>query len=260
MSQVIDMSQTSGYGVTKQFKVVDTAEVVSRFEAEGYQVESVLKANVRNQDKNGFQKHLIRMSHPEITCKVNGLRPEIIYKNAYDGTTQNEIFMGIYRFICANGLESGTDFERIKVKHVGDNVFGRVLDACLKMRQSFPELIDTVQRMQSRQLSQNEIVHLAQSMGEFLVSKRDNIVQADFSGLLRMRRSGDSSADLFTILNVIQENSLAGSYRYVSEVAQKDAPDAPKRLTTRRGTRVKALDRTSQINTKIWDLASQFVA
>lgn len=252
------LNQDKGYNVSNRYKVISTQNVLDHFQDAGFKVESMSTAGVRKAEKQGFQKHLIRLSHPETSFKLNGLRPEIVLKNAYDGSTCFNLRIGVYRFLCANGLEVGSTYRELKVKHLGSNILERVVANAHEIMGQFPVMQDQIEAMQGRELSQIEIVQFAQSVGQYLISKRDNATDVDASGLLTLRRGGDRQNDLFTMLNVIQENALKGSYRYTAEIPVPDT-DGITKLVHRKGRRVKSIDRTSEINTKVWDAATQFL-
>ena len=77
-----NFSQEQGYGVSDRYKVINTEEILSQFESAGYQVRSVQKTRVNNPEKEGFQKHLIRLNYPDVDLKIDGIRPELVLKNA----------------------------------------------------------------------------------------------------------------------------------------------------------------------------------
>ena len=256
MNRLNNLDQTNGYNVSDRYKVINTPEIVSQFEAAGFTIESVLASQVRNPAKDGYQKHLIRMSHPDTTFKIDGLRPEIILKNAYDGTTAFNLRIGVFRFLCANGLEIGTAFQSETVKHVGQNILERVLEAAERIKLGFPEMESQIEAMSAKQLNVLDAMEFAKHIGEIL---KPDVFFFERLDLLNVRRTSDVELDVFTILNVIQENALSGSYRYTAEVTRKENPES-KSLVMRRGRKIKSLERTSKINTAVWDYALDLIA
>ena len=67
-----------------------------------------------------------------------------------------------------------------------------------------------------------------------------------------IHREQDKSADLFTVMNVIQENLIRGGARVLVEQDGKRKDKAVRR--------VNSMVTQTEINTMLWELASQKVA
>ena len=249
MNQLV-LNQDKGYKVSDRYTVVKTAELLSQFETNGYEITSHDFARVNNKAKEGFQKHIIRMRHPNLDFNIEGLKPEIVLINSYDRSSSFVLMLGIFRFICSNGLISGTAYDGIRVRHVGD-IMPQVLQAAQDIQLKSAQLGDDVKRLSSVRLSQNDIVDFADDIGKILVGKRDDVTHIDTTGLLQLNRSEDRQNDAFTILNVIQENALNGNLQYTV-----DTDKGPK---TRKMRTVRAIDKSTDINRAVWDRAAQFI-
>jgi hypothetical protein len=250
-----DLSQDKGYNVSEKYKVINTAEILSQFENAGYTVTKVQKAKVRDPLKQGYQKHLIRLSHPDTQFKIDGVRPEVILKNAYDGSTSFNLRIGVYRLICANGLEVGSTFQSETVRHLGNHVLEKVLEAAERIKLGFPEVQEQIKIMSQAYIGDYTQKQLASQIATVL---QPNARDFNLQDLLAVRRTGDISNDLFTVLNRIQENALLGSYRYTTEVTETLTNVT--KLVDRRGRRITSIDRTSEVNQAVWDAALKIVA
>lgn len=252
------LDQNTGFGVSDKYKVINTQDIVSQFEAEGYVIRDIQSAKVRNPEKNGFQKHLIRMSHPDTSFKVDGLQPEIVLKNAYDGTSSFNLRIGVFRFLCANGLEVGTAFQNETVRHVGQNVLEKVLEAAERIKMGFPEMQSQIEAMQATKLDTIDMLRFAESLKPVLTKGVSDLVGFEAMNLLGIRRMDDAKKDVFTVLNVIQENALKGAYHY--ETLRQNPNDSTKYVLKRsQGRKIKSLDRTSKVNQHVWDYALKLV-
>lgn len=254
---VQQFDKNSGYGVSGKFVPVNTLEFVRRFEREGYSVASISKARCLKADKQGFQKHLIRLRHTNMP-EIGGLFPEIVIVNAYDGTAAFRIMLGLFRLVCANGLVTGTTFQQQRVVHLG-NALERVLVAAQTVQTQLPMLTDTVQRWSGIQLSSEQVETLEQRAAELILP--DGAWRDEFSGqtwkrgqlldLTRVRRGADAGNDLFRVYNRIQENLLNGGLRY----SIKNPETGLVQHKTMR--RVNSLDRNVELNQRLWDLVDQ---
>lgn len=250
MNDLTVLNQDKGYKVSDRYTVVKTAELVSQFETNGYTVASFDKSRVNNKDKEGFQKHILRMRHPDLDFKIEGLTPEVVLINSYDRTSSFVLMLGVYRMICSNGLISGTSYDSIRVRHVGE-IMPQVLNAAQNIQISASKLNDEILELSDRRLSQNESVQFANDIGKILVGKRDDLLQIDTTGLLQRNRSEDQQDDAFTILNVIQENALNGNIKYTVET-EKGPKERKMRV-------VRAIDKNTEVNRAIWDRAAEFI-
>lgn len=73
MSNLIQFDKQTGFNVSEKYKVINTKDLVTQFEAQGYKITKIESALVRDVSKQGFQKHVIRMSHPGLSLSISGL-------------------------------------------------------------------------------------------------------------------------------------------------------------------------------------------
>jgi hypothetical protein len=253
MSQIQVFDKNQGFNVSERYKAVNTAQLVSHFENAGYTVASLKTSRVRNAEKQGYQKHLLRLRHPDLTLNaLSGLTPEIIVSNSYDGTSAFRLMMGIFRLVCANGLIVGQAYESIRVVHVGD-ALTKVLDAAHRVQVQTQEIGSQIETWSKIELTDSQIESFARQASKLILPSQDdtNVIPiVRHQDLLRVRRSDDQGRDLWTVFNRIQENALQGglSYSRVNETGRV------RNMTARR---IQAIDRSVQVNRSLWDLASQ---
>lgn len=231
-----------------KYSTVQTADIINELTLNGYEVTDFQWARVKSQDKQGFQKHIMRLSHPDLDFKIGGLRPELIITNSYDGSASFRVMLGIYRFACANGLVLGDTFNSVKVRHVGNNTATDVLTALETTAAQFKGLESMVNRYSNKHLNLGQIDTLSQTVAKYITPDGANI---GLSTLWLARRGPDTGTDLFTVLNVIQENALNGGMAYRVETE--------KGLKIRKTRKVKSIDRQVAINRLIFNQA-EFLA
>lgn len=253
MNQVQVFDKNQGFRVSERYKAVNTAQLVSHFENAGYTVASLKTSRVRNAEKQGYQKHLLRLRHPDLTLNaLSGLTPEIIVSNSYDGTSAFRLMMGVFRLVCENGLIVGQAYESIRVVHVGD-ALTKVLDAAHRVQVQTEEIGAQIEAWSKIELTDSQIESFARQASRLILPSQDdtNVIPiVRHQDLLRVRRSDDQGRDLWTVFNRIQENALKGglSYTRVNEIGRV------RNMTARR---IQAIDRSVQVNRALWDLASQ---
>lgn len=255
MSNIFNLNRDQGHNVSERYKVIKTGDLVSQFENEGYVVRELKVQKSRRSEYQGFGVHAIRMSHPNLVLNHEGLTPEIVLRNSYNGTSTFEIMMGVFRLVCSNGLVVGTTYERLKVRHVGD-VMPKVLIAAEKIKSQTITMSNDIKKFSSIQLTDSQALEFAKRITNELIPVNVNPMLGvvpetiKHGQLLTVRRPDDQGQDLWTVLNRIQENALNGGLRYLSRNAQGDIRNASTR-------QVRSIDTNLTLNRLVWDVATE---
>lgn len=235
-----------GFGVSSKYVAINSAQLIEQFSEAGFEVRTAQFAHVRNEDKRGFQKHIIRFRQPNVELPgVGGVVPEIVLRNSYDGTSSFELMLGLYRLVCSNGLLVGNTFESVRVRHVGNDAVRRAVEAATHVVGQAERAARMVREMQKYHLDHVAQLSLASRAAEFILP--DTSLQTDLGQLLRVRRAADESNDLWTVFNRIQENAMQGGLRYT--VANADG-----QIVNRSTRRIKSIDRNVHVNRALFDL------
>jgi hypothetical protein len=137
---------------------------------------------------------------------------------------------------------------------VGKDVLFQVLQAAERIKLGLPQLANEIEVMRKTTLKPIEAQYLARLMGLDLTKGKTGLVNVNETGLLNVRRSGDKSLDAFTVMNVIQENALRGSYRYtVERPVLKGLTNGQTEYRTMKGRAIRSIDKTSHVNRFLWD-------
>lgn len=233
-----------------RYTQIPTIRVVDALRSEGWEPVYASESRVRVESKMGYAKHLLRFRHVEHMARVGTVGDrlsEIVMLNSHDGTSSYQLYAGIFRLICSNGMivsESTMDAQR--VRHSGD-VVGNVIDGVYSIVEQLPEVNSKVERMQNIQLSSGEQQALAKAA---IATRWDETAPVTTSEVLRLRRRDDQGADLWTVFNRVQENMIRGGLRGFTQ----DANGRPKRTTTRE---VKSVTENVRLNKALWTLADE---
>jgi hypothetical protein len=115
------LTQTQGFEVSDKYRVIPTQSIIDRLVDKGFQVEKMVITRPRQSTKDGFQRHMVRLSHRDLVLRnVNDSRPELVIVNSYDGSSSLKIMLGVYRLVCSNGLVIGSTVNQTRIRHVGD--------------------------------------------------------------------------------------------------------------------------------------------
>lgn len=234
------------HGVSSKYSFLSTAKVIEALGSEGIRPYSCKTSYTRMEDKRGYTKHMLRFrtegtAAPKI---VGGVHPEIVLTNSHDRGSSFIVELGLFRLVCSNGLvvSSGV-FDAFRVRHVSTDI-EQVLGAVHSIIGQFPQVEDSVRRMQSIQLTDSQREHMA----ALAMGLRWDADKAPFepARLLSTRRAVDQGTDLWSTYNVIQENLTQGTrsnYRHA------------------RATRaIKSIDSDLTINRGLWALTESYTA
>lgn len=233
--------------VSSKYHFIPTIDIIEQIRAENWYPVSVSEAGVRDLSKDGFQNHYVRFQHFSDLINPNANVVELLLFNSHDRSKAFSISAGVYRNICSNGLIiADSVFDSYKIKHLG----GRnndVLDAVNKITQIKPKLLDKISKFESITLNQNEKEAFLQSALPLRFEEHfelDNPTE-----LLTPLRSEDKKDDLYTVLNILQENFLSSKVSGYNK-------ETKRRFTSKQIT---SISKDVEINKGLWEIAERIV-
>lgn len=256
--------------MTERYKFVPTNHVIDLMRENGFQPVRVQQSRCRIAGKEEFTKHMIRFRHEDhhkqaieainaVSTHLHDVRmndktlpeiPEIVLVNSHDGSSGYELSAGLFRQVCANGLViSCGDIDSIKIRHSGksiDDFAGRIIDGTYQILDETPKVMQQIEQWKNIDLTEAQQIRFAHAANEL----KPLPAAIEPINLLRSRRLADNTEingkrDLFTTMNVIQENMLRGGLRGRNE--------ARRRVSTRT---VKSVTEDMRLNKALWQLFS----
>lgn len=241
---------------SERFQPIQPSQIATVLDGHGFDLVSLKTGKAKNPDRNDFQNTVAVYQSRDTSLNIGGTDFRLVFKvpHLYGALVG---MLGLYRLVCKNGLVVGVrNFETVKVKHLGDPVseLNNLIPRLVAQRQS---LNDMILAMQSRQVSPIELAQLATSVAEIRLSQTENVSKIYAQDLLKVRRSEDQGSDLFSVLNVIQENAIRFGIRYQTETLDSQNQTVIRNGTARRVSEqsVKAID----LNASIWDEATKLL-
>jgi len=232
------------FEVSEKYHFIPTIDVIEEIRANNWYPVSVSEADVRDDNKQGYQQHLVRFRHFDDLLSPQENAVELLLFNSHDRTKSFSISAGIYRFVCSNGLViADSVFETYKIKHLGkrDNDVANAVESITAIK---PKLMQKIQTLESIHLSQQE----QESFAKLSIPLRfDTHLEVNPTDLLIHHRDEDTKDDLYTVLNVIQENLLRGNISGINK-------ETGRAFTSREVT---SISRDVEVNQGLWDLAER---
>jgi len=207
------LERTTGYNVSEKYNVINTMDVIQQFERFGFELNSIDAGNIRNPEKAGAQKHIVRMAAG--FKMAGGLKPEVIIHNSYDGTKALNIRIGIFRFVCSNGLIAGHNLvPNLQIMHSNNNWSDMINEFIDGYEEKHRLQADWVEQMEGRKMSLDEAYYMAEKALQIRHYDKRIINDAvDPLELLLVKRREDKGDSAWLRYNVIQEHLVQGEYR-----------------------------------------------
>lgn len=234
---------------TDRYRFSSSATVLDQLQAAGWRVTYAGQNRVRKADRNGYQRHLLRLAHPDAPVTADGDRPEILYSNSHDATTVERLDLGFFRAVCANGIVVGSAaFGSITLPHRASLRDVNVADYAGQLLGRVPQLVSAIDTFRGTTLSPERQLEFAQRA--FLLRwENDSTAPVHPESLLVSRRHADADASLWTAFNRVQENLIRGGIEDGRRTGSGRA---------RSVRRITSVAETVAVNRQLWDLAESF--
>ena len=237
-----------------RFAPIATIDVLRGLQAEGFSPVACRQAVTRQPDRVPFTKHLIRLRRLEDRAySVGDSVFEITLKNANDGTSAYDLDASLFRIRCLNSLVAKlSTLDTVKVRHSGD-VGAKVIDGTYTVLNEAQKLLAAPQDWSQLPMIPEARTAFAQAahllrFGDPEEEEMTTPIVPD--QLLHIRRRDDSGNDLWTTLNVVQENVIRGGLTAWG----RDANNRRRRTTTRE---IKGIDQDVRLNKALFVLAEK---
>jgi len=242
---------------SSRYTYIPTSYVLEGLREVGFVPTTAMQSRSRLPGRQAFTKHLLRMRHVNDLGYALPDVHEIVLVNSHDGTSAYNLYSGVFRLVCTNGLIRGDLDDTMKVRHTG-NVVQEVVESTLSIAHASEQVMWDVEEMKQIELSRPEQLLLAEFglKARFDLDEEDDdeeraekqVVPYQPQDLLRVRRGADMSPDLYTTLNVVQENALRGGVRG----SLRD-----NRGRRRRIREVHGIDQSVRVNRLLWQFAER---
>jgi len=230
--------------VSDKYHFIPTIDVITNISQYSWHPVSVQEAGVRDADKEGFQRHLVRFRHFDDLLNPKENAVELLLFNSHDRTTAFSIAAGIYRFVCANGLViADSVFESYKIKHIGErnDDVTTAIERIVAVKSMLEQKIET---FGSIALSTPEKLSFAKAA---IPLRFEEHLEVDPTDLILPHREADERDDLYTVMNVVQENLIRGNLSGVNT-------ETGRRFTSKEIT---SITKDVDVNQGLWDLAER---
>lgn len=226
--------------VSRRYGFLPTYQVVEKMHAHGFIPVEVRNYQRRDSTRLKYTKHMVRFRQAGKLRAVGDVIPQIIMLNSHDRSSRYEIYSGLYRLVCANGLVVGESSRTLSIRHTA-NVIDDIIEATERLTQQQKETFKHVDAMRKTHIEEKKQYAFAKHALALRPTRAGSI---DPASLLIPRRNEDNGTNLWSVFNRVQENLIKGGVEGRTENGRRT-----------RTTEIKAISADMKINTGIWALA-----
>ena len=228
-------------GVSAKYLFVPTSQILDTFAEKGFVPVSASQVNSRKAHKRPYAKHMVRLQHAAYTFGMDTTEviPQIVMVNSHNRLSAFRLFAGIFRIACLNGMVAGENLvQPISIRHMECNQ-ETIYDSLERISGYFSLINWNIGDMRKRLLDGKEVEEFA-ARASLLRFKRPDTPNA----LTGIQRFEDAGTDLWTVFSRIQENIIKGY----------SSPEGKRKVMG-----IRSIDRCVEINTKLWDIAAEYI-
>lgn len=234
------LTQSNHLG-SQKFGFISSENLVNQLENHGLTLAKVVEMKIRKDKelRQGFQKHKMLFN---TQYKSDEGTLQLLVTNSHEGSSALKFQLGFFRLICSNGLVVGSNIvSPISLRHSINQVefLNDTISMVLNQNTRVFESIDELKQKRFTPETLTKFKNDALNLRGYNLNKK-GLLLPNFTA----KRMDDLNDDVFTIMNVIQENMLRTGF-----VAHDDKGDAVKFRA------IKSIDEQNRINAGLWDLA-----
>ena len=227
---------------------IPTIDIVQHMSALGYGVVQAQAANVRKAHKFGFNTHIVKFQHYDAPVNHDGTVAQILLRNAHDGTKAVELFGGVFRFVCANGIVTySKDYGSASLGHRGGNLWDRIKSAVSHIQASTTAADRLIDGWSKKHLTYAQQLDFAQAALElrYPVADKRPVVAGD---LLEAKRPEDAQDNAWCTFNRVQEHLTRGGIQGVAMGKVRSI------------RRIRGADSDLRLNAQLWGIGESMFA
>jgi hypothetical protein len=226
--------------MSERYSFTNTYDIVVMLHNRGYRITSIQGGERK------YNKVLVRMRPDGMGNKEYA--PELVLLDSHDGSSRLKMFLGFIRFVCMNGCIAGDMLYARTYMHLAPDLMQQVQLDIEDVGESITKLNDNILSMSKYRTTGAEQIVLADAATtERFGDRNPTFIQDMRDKMLHRRRSDDKRDDMYTVMNVIQENAMRGGMLYRTS------------QTIRRMRDIRNVDRTVNINHTLWNTANELM-
>lgn len=207
--------------VSDKYAFVATHKLLDTFRDSGYYPIMASESKVRDEDNQGYQKHIIQFRSLENLLRPNAKAEfeDIILTNSHNRTSSFIVDLAIFRLVCSNMLViPSKSFVHTSIVHVGFTE-EKVKNAITEVTSYMPKIKEQVANFKTIHLSKAEEQMLANAAIDIRFDTNTHYIKSE--ELLKVNHQEDEIPTLWNVYNRIQEAMIRGGVKMKNLVTNK---------------------------------------
>ena len=207
--------------VSDKYAFVATHRLLEIFIDLGYYPIMASQSQVRDENNQGYQKHIIQFRSLENLLRPNAKAEyeDIVLTNSHNKSSSFILDLAIFRLVCANMLViPSKSFVHTSIVHVGFNQ-DKVRNAINEVTSYIPKIKEQVASFKSIHLTPQEEQMLANAAIDIRFDINTHYIKAE--ELLKVNHQEDELPTLWNVYNRIQEAMIRGGVKMKNLVTNK---------------------------------------
>ncbi len=244
--------------LTDRYSHLSTITLLNQMEDQGWQL-----THAKQNGKKKHARHVIRLENPSLgKISVNGdeIIPQAVLDNSHNGFSPAQLWLGLFRLICENGLIMGIPgmYNHYKFRHVGTST-EEVQKVLAEIAESYGKVTPHIKEMQEVVMNDDQRVEFAVKALAFrephrfinadgTINKSAVLSTTNPETILTPLRKEDEDPTLWNTFNVIQEKMIKGGYERTTESGRKSKTKGMTNAT-----------RSIAYNKELWTMAEEYL-
>ncbi len=234
-------------GVSDKYAFVPTHKLLDIFRDAGYYPIMASESKVRDEENQGYQKHIIQFRSLENLLRPNAKDEyeDIVLTNSHNRTSSFIVDLAIFRIVCSNMLViPSKSFVHHSIVHVGFTQ-EKVKNAIAEVTSYMPKIKEIVANFKSIHLTKAEEQMLANAAIDIRFDTNTHYIKAD--ELLKVNYEEDYVPTLWSAYNRIQEAMIRGGVKMKNLITNK----------TFTSKAINGIDATIKFNKELFEAVEQ---
>ena len=245
-------------GVSGKYVHANTQTVIQDMEKLGWYPVEAKQCRQKKGSKGIRSFHMVVMESNDVKTNIVGpdgnveAKVRIIIQNSHDGFNSFRFMMGVYRFVCSNGMVvADAQFADFSIRHINYS-FEELRGVVAKVMAEVPATIDKMNAMSTTILTDEQKREMAVETYKirkgYAAEDNVNVDDQTVEDLLTPVRAEDEGDSLWNIFNVLQEKMIKGSFM---------APG--KNGKARKQRAITSIKKDLDYNERLWAVAERYI-
>ena len=245
-------------GVSDKYVHANTQTVIEDMEKLGWYPVEAKQCRTKKGSKGIRSFHMVVMESNDVKTNIYGpdgqteAKVRIIIQNSHDGFNSFRFMMGVYRFVCSNGMVvADAQFADFSIRHINYS-FEELRGIVAKVMAEVPATIDKMHTMSTTILTDEQKREMAVETYKirkgYTSEDKVNVDDQTLLDLLAPVRKEDEGDSLWNVFNVLQEKMIKGTFM---------APGKNGKVRKQRA--ITSIKKDVDYNERLWAVAEQYL-